>query len=203
MKEKTDLATITFASPIALEKWLAKNSEKSPGIWLKIAKKNSGVKSVSYLEALDVALCFGWIDGQKDSYDDLYFLQRFTPRRAKSKWSKINCGKVTALIETKRMQPAGLKEIEAAKKDGRWDAAYASQKSSAVPDDLAKALAKNKKAAAFFAQLDSANRYAILYRLHMTNKPELRAAKIEKFVAMLVAGETFHPARAKKKTPKK
>jgi uncharacterized protein YdeI (YjbR/CyaY-like superfamily) len=201
MKEKTDLLTITFASQASFEKWLEKNHQKSPGIWLQIAKKNSGTKSVSYAEALDVALCFGWIDGQKDSYDDVHFLQRFTPRRAKSKWSKINCGKVAALIEAKRMRPAGLKEIEAAKKDGRWDAAYASQKASTVPDDFAKALKKSKKAAAFFDAIDSANRYAILYRLHATNKPELRAAKIEKFVSMLEAGETFHPL--KKKTPKK
>ena len=198
MKEKTDLATITFATPAALEKWLEKNHEKHPGFWLKIAKKDSGIKSVTYLEALDVALCFGWIDGQKDSFDEDYFLQRFTPRRAKSKWSKINCGKVTTLIEAKRVRAAGLREIEAAKKDGRWDAAYASQKSSTVPDDLAAALKNNKKAAAFFADLDSANRYAILYRLHQTSKPELRATKLEKFVAMLEAGETFHPPRKKK-----
>jgi uncharacterized protein YdeI (YjbR/CyaY-like superfamily) len=198
---KKDLETITFASPVSLETWLEKNHAKHPGIWLKIAKKNSGVKSVSYFEALEVALCFGWIDGQKDSYDARYFLQRFTPRRAKSKWSKINCGKATTLIEAKRMRPAGMSEVEAAKKDGRWDAAYAGQKTSTVPDDLAKALAKNKKAAAFFGQLDSANRYAILYRLHQTTKPELRAAKITTFVAMLEAGETFHPP--KKKSPRK
>jgi uncharacterized protein YdeI (YjbR/CyaY-like superfamily) len=202
MKEKTDLAMITFASQAAFEKWLAKNHEKSPGIWLQIAKKNSGTKSVSYAEALDVALCFGWIDGQKDSYDDVHFLQRFTPRRSKSKWSKINCGKVTALIEAQRMRPAGLKEIEAAKQDGRWDAAYASQKTSTVPDDFARALKKNKSAATFFDAIDSANRYAVLYRLHATSKPELRAAKIEKLVAMLEAGQTFHPLK-KKKTPKK
>lgn len=194
-EKKKDLETIPFASPALLEKWLDKNHEKSSGIWLKIAKKDSGISSVTYAEALDVALAFGWIDGQKDSFDASYFLQRFTPRRAKSKWSKINCAKATALIASKKMRAAGLREVEAAKKDGRWDAAYASQKSSTVPEDLERALAKNRKAATFFEALSGANRYAILYRLHHTNKPELRAAKIEKFVKMLAAGETFHPQK--------
>ncbi len=195
MVERKDLETIAFASPAAFEKWLAKNHEKSPGIWLKIAKKISGVASVTYAEALDVALMFGWIDGQKNSFDASYFLQRFTPRRSKSKWSKINCAKAAALIASKKMQPAGLREVEAAKKDGRWDAAYAGQKSSTVPDDFKRALAKNKKAAAFFETISSANRYAIIYRLHHTKKPELRAAKIEKFITMLAAGETIHPQK--------
>jgi uncharacterized protein YdeI (YjbR/CyaY-like superfamily) len=193
MPEKKDFETLAFATPALLEKWLAKNHEKSSGFWLKIAKKDSGIASVTYAEALDVALAFGWIDGQKHSFDASYFLQRFTPRRAKSKWSKINCAKATALIESKKMQPAGLREVEAAKKDGRWDAAYAGQKSSEVPDDLKRALAKNKKAAVFFEKISGANRYALLYRLHHTTKPELRAAKIEKFTKMLEAGETFHP----------
>jgi uncharacterized protein YdeI (YjbR/CyaY-like superfamily) len=195
-KETKNLATIAFASPDALEKWLEKNHEKSPGLWLKIAKKDSGIASVTYAEALEVALMFGWIDGQKNSFDASYFLQRFTPRRAKSKWSKINCGKATALIEAKKMRPAGLREVEAAKKDGRWDAAYAGQKTSEVPDDLKRALAKNEKAAIFFEKISGANRYAILYRLHHTNKPELRAAKVEKLTKMLAAGETFHPDKA-------
>jgi uncharacterized protein YdeI (YjbR/CyaY-like superfamily) len=195
MAEKTKLETAAFTSPAAFEKWLTKNHEKSPGIWLKIAKKDSGIASVTYAEVLDVALMFGWIDGQKNSLDDSYFLQRFTPRRAKSKWSKINCAKAAALIASKKMRPAGLREVEAAKKDGRWDAAYAGQKSSTVPDDLKHALARNKKAATFFETISSANRYAILYRLHHTNKAELRAAKIETFVKMLAAGETIHPQK--------
>lgn len=195
---KTDLKTLTFASPAALEKWLETNHEKSPGIWLKIAKKDSGIASITYAEALDVALMFGWIDGQKDSFDASYFLQRFTPRKPKtSKWSKINCSKATILISEKKMRPAGLREVEAAKKDGRWDAAYAGQKTSEVPDDLKRALSKNQKAAVFFEKISGANRYAILYRLHHTNKPELRAAKIEKFAKMLAAGETFHPEKKK------
>jgi uncharacterized protein YdeI (YjbR/CyaY-like superfamily) len=194
-EKKKDLETITFASPATLEKWLDRHHEKSPGIWLKIAKKDSGIPSVTYAEALDVALAFGWIDGQKASYDTSYFLQRFTPRRAKSKWSKINCAKATALIGEKKMRPAGLREVDAAKKDGRWDTAYAGQKTSTVPDDLKRALAKNRKAAAFFEAISGANRYAILYRLHHTNKPELRAAKIEKFTKMLAAGETVHPQK--------
>ena len=200
MVEKKDLATTAFASPAAFEKWLDKNHEKSPGLWLKIAKKDSGIASVTYAEALDVALCFGWIDGQKSSFNASYFLQRFTPRRAKSKWSKINCAKVAVLEAAKKMRPAGSKEVLAAKKDGRWDAAYAGQKTSTVPDDLKRALAKNQRAAAFFEQISSSNRYAILYRLHHTNKPELRAAKVEKFVQMLAAGETFHPEKPKKRT---
>jgi uncharacterized protein YdeI (YjbR/CyaY-like superfamily) len=151
--------------------------------------------SVTYAEAVDVALAFGWIDGQRASFDASYFLQRFTPRRDKSKWSKINCAKATALITSKKMRPAGLREVDAAKKDGRWDAAYAGQKTSTVPDDLKRALAKNRKAAAFFEAISGANRYAILYRLHHTTKPELRAAKIEKFTKMLAAGETFHPQK--------
>lgn len=187
--------TLTFSSQPALEKWFEENHEKSSGFWLKIAKKNSGLVSVTYPEALDAALAFGWIDGQKRPFDDDTWLQRFTPRRAKSKWSKINCAKVAVLVAQKKMRPSGAKEVLAAKKDGRWDAAYAGQKSSTVPDDLAKALAKNKRAAGFFAKLDSANRYAILYRLHHTTKPDLRAAKLEKFVQMLEAGKTIYPVK--------
>ena len=194
--------TLAFASSAALEKWLEKNHAKSTGFWLKIAKKDSGVASVTYPEALDAALAFGWIDGQKRAFDDDAWLQRFSARKAKGKWSKINCAKATTLIEQKRMRPSGLKEVEAAKNDGRWDAAYAGQKSAAMPDDLADALVKNRKAATFFAKLDSANRYAILYRLHHTTNAVLRAAKLEKFVKMLENGKTFHPA-SRKKTAKK
>ena len=183
---------LACASASAFDKWLTKHHDSSDGIWLKIAKNDSGITSVSYQEALEVALCFGWIDGQKAALDERTWLQRFTPRKAKSKWSKINCAKATALIKQKRMRAPGLAQIELAKQDGRWEAAYASQKSAIVPDDFSRALGKNKKAAAFFATLNSANRYAILYRLHQTNKPEARAAKIEKFVTMLSLRQTFH-----------
>jgi uncharacterized protein YdeI (YjbR/CyaY-like superfamily) len=192
MAKREDRPSVAFASPQALEKWFAENHDASDGIWLKIAKNGSGIPSVSYAEALDVALCFGWIDGQKGALDDGHWLQRFTPRREKSKWSKINCTKATELIRQKRMRPPGLKQIALAKKDGRWDAAYSSQGKAAVPEDLERALTKDKKARSFFDSLDSANRYAILYRLHHTNKPEARAAKIEQFVTMLSLGKKIH-----------
>jgi uncharacterized protein YdeI (YjbR/CyaY-like superfamily) len=144
-----------------------------------------------------VALCYGWIDGQKRPLDEEYWLQRFTPRKARSKWSKINCGKVDALIEAGRMRPAGLREVEAARADGRWDAAYAGQATADVPEDLQRALDADDKAAEFFATLDRGNRYAILYRVQEAKRPETRAKRIEKFVAMLRAHETVHPAPGK------
>jgi uncharacterized protein YdeI (YjbR/CyaY-like superfamily) len=192
LKTREDLPTVAFPSSDAFEKWLAQNHDAFAGIWLKLAKKESGIPSVSYAEALDVALCFGWIDGQKGALDDEHWLQRFTPRRAKSKWSKINCTKATELIQQKRMRRPGLKQIELAKQDGRWDAAYASQRKAEVPEDLERALRKNKKARAFFTALDSANRYAILYRLHHANQPEAREAMIAKFVEMLSRGNKIH-----------
>ena len=167
------------------------------GLWLKIAKKSSGIASVTRSEAIDAALCHGWIDGQLDSFDGSYWLIRFTPRQPASKWSEINRARAQELVALGRMRPAGLKEIERAKKDGRWDAAYAAQSTAQVPDDLARSLAKNKKAKAFFETLDSKNRFAILYRIHSAKKPETRAARIEKFVAMLVEGETLYPLGAK------
>jgi uncharacterized protein YdeI (YjbR/CyaY-like superfamily) len=181
-----------FASREALEEWLAENHDVSEGIWLKIAKKASGIRSVSYPEAIDVALCFGWIDGQKKALDAEHWLQRFTPRKPKSKWSKINRDKATELIRQKRMRPPGMKQVEIAREDGRWDAAYPSQSKAEVPEDLERALAKNKKAAAFFAKLDGPNRYAILYRLHHTKTAEARAAKVEKFAKMLSLGKKIH-----------
>jgi uncharacterized protein YdeI (YjbR/CyaY-like superfamily) len=192
VSERKNAPTLAFASAEAFERWLAEHHDAPDGLWLKIAKKESGIPSVSYAEALDVALCFGWIDGQKGALDGKHWLQRFTPRRPKSKWSKINCAKAIALIQQKRMRPPGLKQIALATKDGRWDAAYASQRTAEVPEDLERALAKNKKAGAFFGRLDRANRYAILYRLHHTNKPEARAAKIEKFVNLLSLGKKLH-----------
>ncbi|NOK22860.1 YdeI/OmpD-associated family protein [Corallococcus carmarthensis] len=192
MKAKQELPIVPFASEKAWEKWLEKHHADSPGVWVKIAKLESGIASVTYAQALEVALCYGWIDGQKGALDAEYFLQRFTQRNPRSKWSKINCGKVEALIASGRMKPAGLHQVEAARADGRWEAAYAGSKTIEVPEDLTLALAKNPKAKAFFATLKRANRYAILFRLHDAKKPETRARRLEKFVAMLEAGETIH-----------
>jgi uncharacterized protein YdeI (YjbR/CyaY-like superfamily) len=162
-------------------------------VWLKIAKKGAGIDSVSYAEALEVALCYGWIDGQKGRFDDEHWLQRFTARKAASRWSKINRDKATELIERGEMRPAGLREVERAKADGRWDAAYAGQGTATVPDDLRRALDANDRARAFFATLDAANRYAILYRVQDAKKPETRARRIAKYVAMLAEHDTIHP----------
>ena len=162
-------------------------------MWLKIAKKGSGIETVSYPEALEVALCYGWIDGQKASFDDRYWLQRFTPRRSRSKWSKVNRQKATELIERGAMKPAGLREVERAKADGRWDAAYDAQSTATVPDDLRRELEKNDAAREFFQTLNSANRYAILYQIGDAKKPETRARRIEKFVAMLAERKKLYP----------
>ena len=191
--EKQGLPILPFASPRKWEEWLEKHYETSKGLWLKLAKKGTGIDSVTYAEALDVALCYGWIDGQKGALDDTYWLQKFTPRTPRSKWSKVNRDKVAALIEAKRMQPAGLAAVEQAKGDGRWEAAYDSQSKASVPEDLQKEFDKYPKAAAFFATLDSANRYAVLYRVQEAKKPETRARRIEKLVAMLERGEKVHP----------
>jgi uncharacterized protein YdeI (YjbR/CyaY-like superfamily) len=193
MNAKQDRPIIPFLSQAAWEAWLAEQHATSGGLWLKIAKKESGIDTVSYAEALDVALCYGWIDGQKDKYDDQFWLQQFTPRRPRSKWSKINCGKVTDLIEKGRMQPAGLRQVEQAKADGRWEAAYAGQGSATVPDDLQRELDKNDTARAFFSTLDKTNRYAILYRIQDTLNPETRARRIEKFVTMLNEQKKIYP----------
>jgi uncharacterized protein YdeI (YjbR/CyaY-like superfamily) len=188
-----DLPVLGFADQGAWESWLAEQHAASGGVWLKIPRKGSGAPGVSYPDALAVALCYGWIDGQKGRLDDEYWLQRFAPRRARSRWSKINTEKATELIEAGLMQPAGLREVELARADGRWDAAYAGQRASGVPDDLAAELARNEAAAAFFATLSSANRYAILYRIGDAKRPETRARRIAKYVAMLAAHETIHP----------
>jgi uncharacterized protein YdeI (YjbR/CyaY-like superfamily) len=172
--------------------WLAKNHAASEGIWLLIAKKGSGRASVTYAEAVDGALAWGWIDSQKQAHDDTAWLQRFTPRKPKSPWSKINRDKANALVRAGRMEAPGLAEIERAKRDGRWDAAYDSARGSKVPPDLAASLARNERAAAFFATLDAANRYAILWRLQTAKKPETRARRLAKFVAMLARRERLH-----------
>jgi uncharacterized protein YdeI (YjbR/CyaY-like superfamily) len=187
-----DLPVLLFASKEGLEAWLEENHGDAEGLWLKIAKKGSGVESVDYAEALELALCFGWIDSQKRGLDEAFFLQRFTPRRPRGKWSQINRAKAEALIAASAMRPAGLAEVEAAKADGRWDAAYAGQRAATVPDDLKQELDRNEAAGEFFATLDSANRYAILYRLQEAKKPETREKRLRKFVAMLERGEKIH-----------
>jgi uncharacterized protein YdeI (YjbR/CyaY-like superfamily) len=184
---------IAFPSQAAWEVWLEEHHSVAPGIWLQIARKDAGIETVSHQEALDVALCYGWIDAQRRKGEGGYFLQRFTPRRAKSKWSQVNREKVTRLIAESRMKAAGLREIEKAKADGRWDAAYAPQSSIAVPDDLQRELDRNDRAREFFAALDSRNRYAILYRIQDARRPETRAARIAKFVAMLNEGKKIYP----------
>jgi uncharacterized protein YdeI (YjbR/CyaY-like superfamily) len=193
-----DLPIRAFKSLQAWEAWLATQPATSGGLWLKLAKKSSGVASVSKAEAIDAALCHGWIDGQLDAFDDDCWLIRFTPRQSRSKWSQNNRVRALELIALKRMQPAGLREIERAKTDGRWDAAYAPRSSAEVPDDLRVALAKSKKAARLFETLDGANRYAVLYRVQTAKKPETRAARIATYVAMLAEGKTIYPRKAKR-----
>jgi uncharacterized protein YdeI (YjbR/CyaY-like superfamily) len=183
---------LLFAGPAELESWLEENHAGHDGVWLKIAKKGAPEPSVTYAEALDLALCFGWIDSQKRGLDDSHFLQRFTPRRPRGRWSKINREKAEALIAARRMRPAGLAEVEAARGDGRWDAAYEGQRTAAVPPDLQRELDANPAAAEFFAGLDGANRYAVIYRLNEAKKPETRERRLHKFVAMLERGERIH-----------
>ena len=186
-------SVLAFESPAAWEAWLVEGHATVDGVWLKIAKKATGIPTVTHQEALDVALCYGWIDGQRKSLDDQWFLQRFTPRRARSNWSKVNQGKVERLVADGRMQAAGLREIERAKADGRWDAAYDPPSKAVVPLDLQQALDANPAAAALFATLNSQNRFAILYQVHGAKRPETRARRIEKFVAMLAAGDKLYP----------
>src|SRR6202171_2113287 len=197
-KAKRDLPVIAFKSQQAWDAWLTSQPAQSKGLWLKLAKKSSGIASVSKPEAIDTALCHGWIDGQLDSFDDKYWLIRFTPRQFASQWSEKNRTRALPLVELKRMQAAGLNEIERAKKDGRWDTAYAPQSTAQVPDDLRAALAKNKKAKSFFETLDSTNRYAILHRIHDAKKPETRMARIEKYVTMLIERKTIFPLKPRR-----
>ena len=185
--------TLTFANQAEWESWLELNGGATTGVWLRLAKKNAGQATVSYAEAIESALCHGWIDGQKKAENEHYWLQRFTPRTARSIWSKINTAKAEALISAGRMHPAGMREVERAKQDGRWDAAYSSARTATVPDDLQKALDANKKAKAFFATLDGSNRYAVLFRIQNVKKAETRARKIAQFVEMLANGEKLHP----------
>ena len=198
-KAKRDLPVVAFKSQQAWDSWLTSQPADSNGLWLKLAKKSSGIASVSKPEAIDTALCHGWIDGQLDSFDDDYWLIRFTPRQSTSKWSEKNRTRALELVKLRRMKPSGLNEIERAKKDGRWDAAYAPQSTAQVPDDLRAALARNKEAGSFFETLDSTNRYAILYRIGSAKKAETRVARIEKFVTMLIEGRTIHPPKSRKR----
>ena len=191
---RDDLPIKTFASREAWEQWLREQHATAKGVWLKIAKKDAAVGSVSYPEALEVAICYGWIDGQKAPYDQDFWVQRFTPRKPKGKWSRINRDKAAELIEKGVMQPAGLREVERAQADGRWDAAYEGQKTAAVPDDLQRELDQHAAARALFATLDSRNRYAILYRIQDAKKPETRQRRIQTFVAMLNEGRTIYPS---------
>jgi uncharacterized protein YdeI (YjbR/CyaY-like superfamily) len=188
-----DLPVLGFPDLAAWESWLAAQPAEAAGIWLKIVKNGRGEPGVSYADALDVALCYGWIDGQKASLDDDYWLQRFTPRKPGSRWSKINTERAERLIAEGRMRPAGLREVERARADGRWQAAYHGQRSMTVPDDLQRELDRHDGAAEFFATLSSANRYAILYRIGDAKRPQTRAARIARYVAMLAAHETIHP----------
>ena len=190
MDEKGGLPVIHFASREAWEAWLDVNHATTPGLWLKFAKKGSGVPSVVYPEAVEAALCYGWIDGQAASFDDTYSLQRFTPRTRRSKWSKINTERALRLIEAGRMQPAGLAAIQQAQADGRWEQAYDSPRNATVPDDLQRALDENPAAAVFFAELTGSNRYAVLYRIQDAKKSETRARRIQQFVEKLARRET-------------
>jgi uncharacterized protein YdeI (YjbR/CyaY-like superfamily) len=193
MESSKELLIIGFATQQDWEAWFVEHYTDPTGIWLKIAKKATGTQSISYAQALEGALCYGWIDGQKAAFDEQYWLQKFTPRRPKSVWSQINRDKANALIEAGRMQPSGLRQVELARADGRWDAAYAGQSGATVPDDLQEALDKNPLARDFFLTLNSVNRYAIIFRVQTAKKAETRAAKIQKFVEMLAKGEKIYP----------
>jgi uncharacterized protein YdeI (YjbR/CyaY-like superfamily) len=187
-----DLPVLLFSTPSECEAWFEESHAESDGFWLKIAKKGSGGTSISYAEGLELALCFGWIDSQKRGLDEKFFLQRFTPRRPRGRWSKINREKVEALLERGAMRPAGLAEVEAAKADGRWEAAYEGARTAKVPADLQRELDHSEAAREFFATLDSSNRYAVIYRLNDAKKPETRERRLRKFVAMLERGEKIH-----------
>ena len=186
-----ELPTLPFESKKKFAEWLAKNYDKSAGVWLKLAKKDAEILSVTYKEAVNVALCYGWIDGQAKSFDDKYWLVKFTPRRPKSIWSQINTKRVEQLIASGEMKPSGLKAVEAAKQDGRWDAAYASSKNISVPADFQSALEKNKNAKAFFETLTGGKRYSFLFRIETAKKAETREKRICQYVEMLERGETF------------
>jgi len=194
-----DAGPTLFSNARAFEAWLRKNHARSDGLWLKIAKRGASEPSVTYAEAVEIALCWGWIDGQKKGLDDQHFLQRFTPRRARSIWSKINVDKVAALVAAGRMQPPGQAQVDAARADGRWAQAYDGARTSTVPEDLAAALDANPPAKAFFATINASNRYAVLWRVQTAVKPETRARRIALLVEMLARGEVVHIFKPKTK----
>lgn len=188
-----ELLILSFESPTEFSQWLAAKHASSPGIWLRLMKKASGLTAISYQQALDVAIAWGWIDGQLRPHDAKSWLRKFVPRGARSTWSKINRDKALRLIATQQMQPAGLAQVERAKQDGRWQAAYSSQSTATVPPDLAAALERSPRAAAFFSTLEARNRYAVLYRVQAPKKAETRERKIRELVLMLERGEKIHP----------
>lgn len=190
--KQDDLPIMAFQTQHEWERWLAAHHADARGIWIQMAKKGTGIPSVTHAEALESAICYGWIDGQAAAVDAEYWRQKFTPRRAKSMWSRVNCDKAMALITAGRMQPAGLTQVELAKADGRWDAAYEPASTIAIPTDLQQALDANVRAKNFFGTLDGRNRYAVLYRIHTAKRAETRAARIERFVAMLANGEKIY-----------
>lgn len=193
MPASPDPPVVSFTSRDAWAAWLADHQAEAGGVWLRLERKASGPVPLTHAEALEVAIAHGWIDGTRKRLDERHWLQRFTPRRPRSKWSKVNREKAVGLIERGEMTPAGLHEVERAKADGRWDAAYAGQRTATVPDDLERELERHPAAHELFATLDSRNRYAILYRIDDAKKPETRARRIAKFVAMLDEGETIYP----------
>jgi uncharacterized protein YdeI (YjbR/CyaY-like superfamily) len=192
MAPKSELPILQCESQSAWAAWLAEHHPAADGVWLKFAKKDSGVQTVTYAEAVEEGLCFGWIDGQTKAHDDKFWLQRFTPRRKRSRWSRINRDKAERLIESNRMQPSGLVQVEAARADGRWEAAYEPQRTATVPDDLKEALEQNPRANEFFSGLTGANRYAILYRINDAKRPQTRAKRIADYVAMCAEHSTLH-----------
>ncbi len=192
MSTSKDLPIKAFTTPQKWREWLEKSHAASDGLWLRIFKKDSGKKSVTHQQALDEALCFGWIDGQRNSHDEVSFLQKFTPRRSRSIWSKRNRENVERLVKEKKMTPAGLAEIERAKKDGRWENAYDSPKNMEVPVGFLKELKKDKKAYEFFQSLNKTNKFAIAFRLHTAKRPETRERRMKTFLTMLAKGEKLH-----------
>jgi len=189
---KPDLPVLSFASQSIWEQWLEQNHTTSPGIWLQMFKKNSGIASINYAQALDVALCYGWIDGQLKSIDELSYMQRFTPRRPRSIWSKRNIEHIDRLIKEGRMRPAGLKEAETAKADGRWEVAYDGQGTMNLPADFQEELSKHKKASAFYESLNKANKYAIAWRIQTAKRPETREKRMKEILEMLEREEKYH-----------
>jgi uncharacterized protein YdeI (YjbR/CyaY-like superfamily) len=190
---KDDLPIVEPADRAAWERWLESNHDSARGAWVKFAKKGAATRTVTFAEALEDAICFGWIDGQRAGFDESFFLQRFTPRGPRSKWSQINRAAALELIANERMRPAGLRQVEAARQDGRFDDAYEPQSRATVPEDFQRALDENHAAGEFFATLRGNNRYAFLYRLHHVKRPETRARRIATYIEMLNEGRTFYP----------